>query len=80
MMSTDKRQNRPLFFKKEYIQEFVYGNSMQANQCYPLAPHHFKQPPVSGSSLFDRYNRSNLLLRECDPSDVQKLSKNVVLS
>jgi hypothetical protein len=34
----------------------------------------------AASSLFDRYNRPGLRLRECDPRDLAALHKNLVMS
>lgn len=55
-----------------------------ASQAYPVNIPHIpnKTAPsfFPSSSLFDRYNKPNLLLRDCDPKDIITLHKNIVMS
>lgn len=61
------------------MHSFVYGNPSQAYSVnIPQAPHRSHQN-VQQTSLFDRYNRQNLYLRDCDERDIIHLSKNIVV-
>lgn len=80
IMQKNNPEVRPLLYSnkpsKADIHSFVHGNPSQAisiniTPSYP-APHY-------GTSLFDRYNRSNLYLRDCDERDLLPLSKNLVI-
>ena len=79
--SSQKSSFRPLVFNtKADVHHFVMGN---ASQAYSLnLPQAARTAPVfhSNSSLFDRYNRPNLRLRDCDPKDIVTLHKNLVMS
>ena len=81
MHNTSERP-RPLHFNnKTDMHSFVYGNQSQAvSMSVPFAP----PPPktyhsLPQTSLFDRYNRCNLYLRDCDERDLTTLTKNIVM-
>jgi hypothetical protein len=79
--SSQRSSSRPLVFNtKADVHHFVMGN---ASQAYSLnLPEAARTAPAlhAHSSLFDRYNRPNLLLRDCDPKDIIALHKNLVMS
>ena len=63
------------------MHSFVYGNQSQAvSISVPFAPqpknYSFQQ---SHTSLFDRYNRGNLYLRDCQERDLNVLGRNIVV-
>jgi hypothetical protein len=86
MQNSSQRSNaRPLIFNntrtKADIHQFVMGNASQAYSLnLPFEPAKTAPNFHPSSSLFDRYNRSNLQLRDCDPKDVIFLHKNIVIS
>lgn len=59
---------------------FVHGNNSQTSSMniptYPQKPSPSFYP---NSSLFDRYNKPGLLLRDCDAKDVIQLNKNLIM-
>lgn len=56
------------------------GNTSQAySVSIPHMPNKTAPAFYPSSSLFDRYNRPNLLLRDCDPKDIITLHKNLVM-
>jgi len=80
-MNNSKKTNRPFVFRSRAdINAFVMGNNSQAlSMNVPLIP-----PIISisspTSSLFDRYYRNGLMLKDCDDRDLQTLGKNLVMS
>lgn len=74
--------SRPLVFTtKRDIYYNVMGNTSQAySVSIPHMPNKTAPAFYPSSSLFDRYNRPNLLLRDCDPKDIITLHKNLVMS
>ncbi len=84
MQNNSHKSSRPLIFSsKADVHQFVMGNASQAYSVNaPFIPQKsgpsFYPPPPS--SLFDRYNRPNLMLRECDSKDICVLHKNLVMS
>lgn len=75
---------RPINFQHNttnaQIYEFVNNNRSQALSVNaPTMP--FKTAPsfYPQTSLFDRYNRLNVYLRDCDRRDLILLTKNVVI-
>ena len=66
---------KPLNFSKADIHSFVHGNPSQAISV--RVPTNYEKPNIS--SLFDRYNRCNLCLRDCDQQDLNLVSKNIVI-
>ena len=62
------------------MHSFVYGNQSQAvSMSVPFAPIPKTYHSHSQTSLFDRYNRCNLYLRDCDERDLTTLTKNIVM-
>lgn len=79
--SSSHKTNRPLVFNNRTdIQAFVLGNNSQAlSMNIPVgAPRISIASPTS--SLFDRYYRNELKLKDCDDRDLQKLGRNLVMS
>lgn len=72
---------RPLLFtNKQDIHQFVHTNKSQAfSVALPSNPPRLAQNYPSCTSLFDRYNKSNLLLRDCDSKDITILNKNIIM-
>jgi hypothetical protein len=80
-MNNSHKSNRPLVFNNRAdIQNFVMGNNSQAiSMNVPIAPPRISiASPVS--SLFDRYYRNGLMLKDCDDRDLQTLGRNLVMS
>ena len=83
-MQNKSDRNRPLHYNnKTDMHSFVYGNPSQAvSVSIPFAPQPVARtamPQQQHTSLFDRYNRSNLYLRDCDERDLTCLTKNIVM-
>lgn len=80
--SSHKSSPRPFVYRtKADIQQFVMGNASQAYSVnLPFEPPRTAPNFHPASSLFDRYNRNNLLLRECDAKDVTTLHKNLIMA
>jgi len=80
-MNNSHRSNRPLVYRSRAdIQNFVMGNNSQAmSMNVPIIPPRisFASPTTS---LFDRYYRNGLMLRDCDDRDLQILGRNLVMS
>jgi hypothetical protein len=76
--SINRSFKRPLLFQsKADIHHFVHGNAIQADSLsIPVAATPSFYP---NTSLFDRYNKINLWLSDCDPRDVQMLTKNIII-
>ena len=77
--SPKKMYPRPFNFTTS-IENFVFGSSWQESSKRKASPpiETIPSPKHQYSSLFDRYNRNNLMLRACDLTDVQILSKNPI--
>jgi hypothetical protein len=76
--------HRPLLFtSKADLHFFVHGNPSQTSLNLPTypAPYPARTAPAfhPTTSLFDRYFRTNLQLRECDPRDITTVVPNLVL-
>lgn len=41
---------------------------------------HMQKFPLSVESLYDKYNRSNLLLKDCHSKDIQMLHKCIIVA
>lgn len=82
MHNNSQKSARPLVFNtKRDIYYNVMGNTSQAySVSIPQMPNKTAPAFYPSSSLFDRYNRPNLLLRDCDPKDIITLHKNLVMS
>ena len=80
-MNNSHRTNRPLVFSNRAdIHTFVMGNNSQAvSMNVPVIP-----PRISiaspTSSLFNRYYRNGLMLKDCDDRDLQTIGRNLVMS
>ena len=82
MENTSQRSNgKPLIFNnKKEIHSFVHANHSQAISASMPINHERLAPNYTPcTSLFDRYNKSNLLLRDCDPKDITVLNKNIIM-
>lgn len=76
--------HRPLLFtSKADLHFFVHGNASQTSLNLPTypAPYPARTAPAfhPTTSLFDRYFRTNLQLRDCDPRDITTVLPNLVL-
>ena len=83
-MQNSSHKDRPLVFNnkptKADLHSMVYGNPSQAvSISVPALPPRHTAAEHPQTSLFDRYNRCNLSLRECDPQDLIVVNKNLVL-
>jgi len=79
--TSQKSGPRPLIFNnKQDLHNFVHANNSQAVSV--SIPHNYAKMPhnyMAQTSLFDRYNKSNLLLRDCDQKDITVLNKNIIM-
>lgn len=94
-VQNNSSRGRPLNYNNRVdMHSFVYGSShLQVNPTNPsqavsmsipqamvVPPKpHFNVRSDTQTSLFDRYNKGNLYLRDCDERDLIQLNKNVVL-
>lgn len=82
MQNSSRSSSRPLVFNtKADVHHFVMGNASQAYSVN-LPVDAVRTAPAfhPASSLFDRYNRPSLLLRDCDQRDVITLHRNLVMA
>lgn len=82
MQNSSRSSSRPLVFNtKADVHHFVMGNASQAYSVN-LPVDAVRTVPAfhPASSLFDRYNRPSLLLRDCDQRDVITLHRNLVMA
>ena len=79
--TSNKSNTRPLLFNNEQdIHNFVHSShSQQLSVILPVNPQRLIPNYAACTSLFDRYNKSNLLLRDCDPKDIRVVNKNIVM-
>ncbi len=82
-MKNNPTQIRPLLFttnpSKADMHFFVHGNTSQAYSVnIPTIAPRTAPSFLPNTSLFDRYHKTNLFLRDCDPRDITVLSKNIV--
>lgn len=83
MLENSSAKSRPMVYNykpnKAELYSLVHGNPSQAlsvnvpSMAFPIPP------PQQNTSLFDRYNRLNLYLRDCDEKDLIPLTKNIVM-
>lgn len=59
-------------------QNYQFKSENNINKKYDRIKHAKIQSISNEKSLFDQYNKNNLLLRQCDIADIQILSKNPV--
>lgn len=78
MQSPEKRYQRPLLFKQQ-LSQYVFGGPSDTSFNHIQEQVYNQEPFRPAESLFDRYNRNNLTLRECTQDDVIKLTKNIIL-
>jgi len=81
MTQANNKSQRPLLFNsKADLHHFVYGNASQADSLnIPITAARTVPSFYPNTSLFDRYNKLNLLLSDCDPRDIQLLTKNIIV-
>jgi hypothetical protein len=73
--------NRPLLFNtKADLHQWVYPNNSQAiSASIPINIPNNNSNQLRFTSLFDRYNKPNLLLKECDVKDIRRVNKNIIM-
>lgn len=81
MTQTNNRSQRPLrFTSSASIHSFVHGNLPQVDSLVIPMANAMPSPSSYGTfSLFDRYNKTNLLLRDCESRDLNLVSKNIIV-
>jgi hypothetical protein len=81
LMQNSSEKDRPLIYNprhKAELHAFVHGNP--SHQAYSLLLPSGPAPNiVPTTSLFDRYNRPLLFLRDVDPGDLQPLVRHLLL-
>ena len=79
--NSQRSVGRPLLFNnKTDLHNFVHNNNSQAvSISMPNNPPRIVSQQMPFNSLFDRDNRPNLLLRDCDSKDIRELNKNIVM-
>lgn len=83
MLENSSAKSRPMVYNhkpnRAELYSLVHGNPSQAYSVNAPSIAFPAPAPQQQTSLFDRYNRMNLYLRDCDERDLIPVTKNIVM-